>query len=171
MIEDCAPRWYVAQTHSRAERKAAEHLSRQGFPTYLPCYLKRRRHARRVETISAPLFPRYLFVAVDMATQRWRSIQSTIGVLQLVRNGEEPAEINSRIIEELKNRECERGFIQLDQRPKFQLGDKLRVIDGVFSGGFGLFDGMTDRDRVTILLDILGRKVRVRLDAEFVTAA
>ena len=34
--------------------------------TYLPRYLKRRRHARRVDIVAAPLFPRYLFVAIDM---------------------------------------------------------------------------------------------------------
>jgi transcriptional antiterminator RfaH len=171
MIQDCTLRWYVAQTHARAEAKAAAHLARQGFPTYFPRYLKRRRHARRVETLAAPLFPRYLFVAVDMATQRWRSIQSTIGVMQLVCNGEEPAAISNRIIDDLKNRESGLGFIQLDQHQKFRPGDKLRVIDGVFCDSLGLFEGTTDNERVTILLDLLGRKVRVMLDAEFVIAA
>ena len=170
-MQDCTPRWYVAQTHPRAEAKAAAHLDRQGFPTYIPRYLKRRRHARRVETIAASLFPSYVFVAVDMETQRWRSIQSTVGVMQLVRNGEKPAAISSRIIEDLKNQEGELGFIQLDQRQKFRLGDKLRVIDGVFCDSLGLFDGMSDSERITILLDFLGRKIRVKLDAEFVTAA
>jgi transcriptional antiterminator RfaH len=171
MMQDCTPRWYVTQTHPRAEAKAAAHLGRQGFHTYLPRYLKRRRHARRIETVAAPLFPRYLFVAVDMGAQRWRSIQSTIGVMHLVCNGEEPAAISNRIIDDLKNRESELGFIQLDQRQKFRSGDKLRVIDGVFCDSLGLFEGITDNERVTILLDLLGRKVRVMLDAEFVTAA
>ena len=70
------------------------------FATYLPRYLKKRRHARRVETVLAPLFPRYLFVAVDMATQRWRSISSTFGVTQLVCNGDDPAPIADDIIDE-----------------------------------------------------------------------
>ena len=66
-------RWYVVQTQAHAETKACWHLARQGFETYLPRYLKRRRHARRVEMVQAPLFPRYLFVVIDIATQRWRS--------------------------------------------------------------------------------------------------
>lgn len=171
MTQHYAPRWYVAQTHSRAELNAAGHLTRQGFPVYLPRYLKRRRHARRVETVAAPLFPCYLFVAIDTLTQRWRSIQSTIGVLRLVCNGEEPAAIDNRVIDGLKARENELGFIHLNQRPKFQPGDKLRVIDGVFCESLGLFEGMADDERVTILLDLLGRKVRVRLDADAVAAA
>jgi transcriptional antiterminator RfaH len=171
MTEGCTPRWYVAQTHTRAEVKAAAHLDRQGFQTYLPRYLKRRRHARRVETVAAALFPRYLFVGVDMTTQRWRSIQSTIGVLQLVRNGDEPAAVDHRIIDDLKSRENELGFIELDHRPKLRPGDKLRVIDGVFCDSLGMFEATTDNERVTILLDLLGRKVRVMLDAEFIAAA
>jgi transcriptional antiterminator RfaH len=171
MTQDCSKRWYVVQTHPRAEAKAAAHLGRQGFSTYFPRYLKKRRHARRVETIAMPLFPRYVFVAVDMEIQRWRSIQSTIGVMHLVRNGEEPAAVSNRIIGDLKDRESELGFIQLDQPRTFRLGDKLRVVDGVFCDSLGSFEGMSDSERVTILLDLLGRKVRVRLDAEFVTAA
>ena len=56
---------------------------RQGFTTYLPRYLKRRQHARRIDIVPAPLFPRYFFVAIDITVQRWRSVYSTIGVTQL----------------------------------------------------------------------------------------
>ena len=68
--------WYVAQTHIHAESKATFHLERQGFGVYLPRYLKKRRHARRVDTVAAPLFPRYLFISVDSATQSstWSSL-------------------------------------------------------------------------------------------------
>ena len=59
-------RWYVAQTHAQAEAKALLNLARQGFQSYLPQYVKRRRHARRVEWVKAPLFPRYLFVRFDL---------------------------------------------------------------------------------------------------------
>ena len=43
--------WYVVQTHAIAEMKASMHLGRQGFEVYLPRFLKRRRHARRVEIV------------------------------------------------------------------------------------------------------------------------
>jgi transcriptional antiterminator RfaH len=164
-------RWYVVQTQPRAEHKAAAHLGRQGFGSYLPQYLKKRRHARRVETVAAPLFPRYLFVAVDIAAQRWRSIQSTIGVARLVCNGDAPAPVPEAILTAIKQREDERGFVRLERRPLFALGDSIRVLDGVFATHFGLFDGMTDNQRVTILLELLGRKVRVVLNADCVAAA
>jgi transcriptional antiterminator RfaH len=164
-------RWYVVQTHPHAEAKAAAHLGRQGFNTYLPRYLKRRRHARRIETVAAPLFPRYMFVAVDIAAQRWRTIHSTVGISRLVSNGDSPTAVADAIIDGLKCREDEDGFVKLDRRPRFAPGDKIRVVDGVFSACLGLFESVTDGERIAILLDLLGRKVRVFLDSEFVTAA
>ena len=164
-------RWYVVQTQTHGENKAAAHLLRQEFGVYFPRYQKRRRHARRTELVAAPLFPRYLFVAVDMATQRWRSIQSTFGVSHLVRNGDEPAAVSASVVEALRRREDENGFIVLGQRPRFSAGDKVRVVEGAFADCLGLFEGMRDDERVTLLLDLLGRKVRVMIDELAVAAA
>jgi transcriptional antiterminator RfaH len=165
------PRWYVVQTQPHGESKAVSHLERQGFATYLPRYERRRRHARRIETVAAPLFPRYLFVAIDRATQRWRSIHSTIGVSRLVCNGEEPAPLAAGIVDGLRRRENERGFVRLDAGPRFAIGDQVRIIDGVFARCLGLFDGVSDNERVAVLLDMLGRKVRVVIDDLSVAAA
>jgi transcriptional antiterminator RfaH len=171
MIAEEHPHWYVAHTHPYAEAKATAHLSRQGFDVYFPRYIKRRRHARRIETVPAPLFPRYLFVAIDLNAQRWRSIFSTVGVSRLVCNGEDPSPVPIGIVEALKSREDANGFIKLDCRPRFHVGDKIRVLDGAFTSCLGLFEGMAERERIAILLDLLGRKVRVVLDADLVAAA
>jgi transcriptional antiterminator RfaH len=164
-------RWYVVQSQPSAERKAIAHLERQGFATYLPRYLKRRRHARKVDIIPAPLFPRYLFVAIDLATQRWRSIFSTVGVSRLVCNGDIPTPISDQVLETLRAREDNGGYVRLDHRPNFHAGDRIRVLEGAFADCLGLYEGMRDSDRVAILLDLLGRKVRVTVDLESVAAA
>jgi transcriptional antiterminator RfaH len=164
-------RWYVVQTQVNCEVKAADNLRRQGYEAYLPRYLKRRRHARKVDFTAKPLFPRYMFVAIDLATQRWRSIQSTFGVSRLVTYGDEPAALPEGVVGALKAREDGEGFVKLDARPAFAPGDKVRVLAGAFMDNAGLFNGMADHDRVSILLDMLGRKVRVLLDADLVVAA
>ena len=164
-------RWHVVHTRPYAEEQAASHLMHQGYSIYLPRYLKRRRHARRIEIVPAPLFPRYLFVAIDRMTQHWRSIQSTIGVVHLVCNGEDPAWVRDGVISGLRDREDEHGFVRLSLRPRFAAGDKIRVVDGIFGSCLGLFEGLADRERVAILLDMLGRKVRVVLDEGAIAAA
>jgi transcriptional antiterminator RfaH len=163
--------WYVVQTQPNAENKACAHLARQGFATYLPRYLKRRRHARRVETVAAPLFPRYLFVLIDMTKQRWRSIYSTIGVSRLICAGDTPTPVADEVVAMLKQREDAAGFVKLERPPPFHVGEIIRIVYGAFTDCLGLYDSMSDRDRVAVLLDLLGRKVRVLVDAEAVTAA
>jgi transcriptional antiterminator RfaH len=165
------PRWYVVQSQPNAETKALAHLTRQGFEAYMPRYLKRRRHARRIENVMAPLFPRYLFVAVDMATQRWRAIQSTVGVSRLVCNGNEPACVPEGVVAALKFREGDGGAIRLDPAPRFKPGEPVRIVDGVFATCLGLYENTADHDRVAVLLDLLGRKVRVLIEDLSVVAA
>ena len=171
MSEAIGARWYVVQTQVNGEAKAAQNLQRQGYEVYLPRYLKRRRHARKMDFTAKPLFPRYMFVAVNLATQRWRSIQSTFGVTRLVCNGEDPAAMPDGVVAALKAREDDKGFVKLDLRPAFAPGDKVRVLAGAFMDNAGLFNGLADHDRVSILLDILGRRVRVLLYADMVAAA
>jgi transcriptional antiterminator RfaH len=164
------PRWFVVQAQPNAEHKAVAHLNRQGFTTYLPRYLKRRRHARRVDMVAAPLFPRYLFVSIDLSVQRWRSIFSTVGVSRIVCNGETPTAVSNQVIDSLRAREHD-GLVKLDLRPSFRIGDKVRLLDGAFADCLGLYEGLKDGDRVALLLDLLGRKVRVTVDTGSVVAA
>jgi len=171
MTDSSSARWYVVQTQVNSETKAALNLRRQGFEIYLPRHLKRRRHARKVEIAAKPLFPRYLFVTIDRTAQRWRSIQSTFGVARLVSQGNEPAPVPEGVVNAIKAREDDKGYVVLDTAPSFARGDKVRVLAGAFIDSAGLFDGCADRDRVAILLEMLGRKVRVLLDADMVVAA
>src|SRR6266702_445373 len=158
--------WYVAQTHLYAEVKASQHLLRQGFEVYLPRYRKQRRHARRVDHVAAPLFPRYLFVSIDVTTQRWYSIQSTVGIASLIRHGDMPAPVSQSIIDGLRRREDADGFVQLERQARFSPGDKIRVSHGAFCDCLGLYETISGKDRSAILLDLLGRKVRVVLEDE-----
>ena len=57
--------WIVAHCHANAENKAEVHLTRQGFEVYFPKIQTTRRHARRIELVVRPLFPRYLFICFD----------------------------------------------------------------------------------------------------------
>lgn len=163
-------RWYVVHTHARAEAMAREHLERQGFETYLPRYLRRRRHARRVEEIPAPLFPRYMFVAFDPGSVAWRPILSTIGVSDLLSEGETPLPVPDGVVEEISAREDGSGLVSLAREAPYQPGDMVRVTGGPMSGLVGLFDGLSDRERIWVLLDLLGRQLRVKVQDAAVAA-
>lgn len=75
------------------------------------------------------------------------------------------------MIGSLKQREDEGGFIRLDRRIRFSPGDKVRVLDGAFVDSLAWVEETNDRERVAILLDFLGRKVRVLVGADLIAAA
>jgi len=165
------PNWYVVHTQPNSERQAAEHIARQGFTTYLPRYLKKRRHARRVDVIAMPFFPRYLFVAIDVGQQRWRAINSTFGVSRIVASGGEIHPVMRGVVEAIKAREGPDGYLDYAAPvARFKPGAPIRVVNGPFEACCGLFEALTEHERVAILLDLLGRKVRVILDAHAVEA-
>lgn len=162
--------WHVAFTQPNAEVRAAAHLANQEFPVYLPRFMKRRRIGKREVRGPSPLFPRYVFVGVDVANQRWRSINGTVGVSWLVCQGDRPAPIDASVVAAIAAREDDDGLIKLAART-FRPGEPVRITGGVFSDQLGLYEGMADQERVRILLDLLGRKVRVLIESEIVAPA
>lgn len=162
--------WYVVRTHPRAERTALEHLRRQDFGAYLPQYRKSRRHARRTDTVVTPLFPRYLFVNFDIARSRWRSILSTIGICQLISEGDSPIALPEGIVEEIRAREDVDGMIAMQAEAPFAPGDAVQITSGPMSDHVGFFSGLSDKDRVFVLLDLLGRRIKVQFPTKAVAA-
>jgi transcriptional antiterminator RfaH len=164
-------RWYVVHTQAQGEARAEFNLRRQGFTTYLPRYLRTRRHARRTDTVARPLFPRYLFVALDMARDRWRSIQSSFGVSNLLAVGNDPLPLPEGVMDQIRAREDGAGLVQLGLPPGIRPGSPVRLLDGMFTDYRGEFERSADAHRVTVLLELLGRHVRVCVPAASVGTA
>ncbi|MCH8078124.1 MAG: transcriptional activator RfaH, partial [SAR324 cluster bacterium] len=105
--------WYVVYTQPQSERRALHHLGKQGYETYFPSYRKIRRHARREEEVEAPLFPRYLFVWLELNAHKWQAINHTRGVSRLIGLNREPTPLPEGTIEEIKARQDETGIIEM----------------------------------------------------------
>jgi transcriptional antiterminator RfaH len=163
-------RWYVVNTKSREETKALFNLKRQGFNAYLPQYRKTRRHARRTDTVLAPLFPKYLFVEFDLDMEKWSCINSTLGVNSLIKFGALPSAVPTDLIDDIKAREDDTGMVSLNRQLKIKHGDRVTVITGAFSDHTGIFECQNDDERIIILLNLLGRDVRVRLPSSAISA-
>jgi transcriptional antiterminator RfaH len=164
-------RWYVVYTHANSEARAYDHLLRQGFRAMLPTYKRWRKHARKRELVERPLFPRYLFVALDMLEQRWRPILSTVGVCDLVRRGNAPAPMPAGLAEAIGERAACGAFDRLAPLEGLHHGDVVRIMEGPFTDLIGRFAGSADNDRVLVLLDLLGRQVRTTLSQAAVEPA
>lgn len=157
-------RWYLVYAKSRQESVAETNLRRQGYVTYLPlARLMRRRNGRRVSA-SGPMFPRYLFVQLDETSDNWGPIRSTLGVVSIVHFGRRAATVPSEFISSLKNREDADG-LQPVSLGDFKSGGRVRITEGGLSGYEGVFIARTSRERVVVLLEILGKQTRAQLDA------
>ena len=163
--------WVVVHTQPCKESIAQQHLIDQGFDAYLPKFKKTRRHARKVEVVLAPLFPRYLFVSIDLEVDQWRKVQGTRGVSYLIVTDNRPAVVSSKIVQNLKSQENEDGLVPVESLMAFTKGDRVRVLDGPFTDYLAIFKNMDDKQRVQLLLTCLGREVSVSLPSYAVEAA
>ena len=153
--------WYVVHTHVNKEQTALENLMHQEFHAYYPVYEKTRKHARKVETIKAPLFPRYLFVEFDIDQDQWRAIQSTMGVSHLIGHGVRPTPVPAEIIEAIQQREVAPGLIEI-KPPEIKPGQKLLLTEGPFEGFQALFESSSADQRITVLLSYMNQHLKVK---------
>ncbi|EKE00951.1 MAG: hypothetical protein ACD_21C00250G0024 [uncultured bacterium] len=163
--------WFVAHTQPLKENIAKQHLLEQGFEIYLPQFKKTRRHARKIEEVLAPLFPRYLFVGMDLKTSPWRSVNGTRGVSYLLTNDNHPAVVPNEIIENLKAQENEDGLVPVTSLLLFTKGDKVRILDGAFKDQVAVFETLDNKQRIQLLLNFLGREMKISLPYHAVEAA
>ncbi|MCD6075254.1 MAG: transcriptional activator RfaH [Rhodospirillales bacterium] len=163
------PQWIAVLTHANSETRAEHHLRRQGFAVYLPRYLKLVRHAHRSDYLPRPLFPRYLFVDLS-ARASWRSILSTVGVSNIVCAGDRLTTVPVSVIDEIRAREDQEGYVRLNRGRTFNRGEAIRVDLGSCDELDGIFESCDEHERVTILVNILGRQVRTRLPLEAIRA-
>ncbi|MBF0251656.1 MAG: transcriptional activator RfaH [Alphaproteobacteria bacterium] len=162
--------WYVVRTKTQLEDRAVWHLRNQGFDVYLPRYRKQVRHARKVQTVLRPLFPGYVFVNMDLRRQRWRAVNGTVGVISLVQFGSEPMPVPAEVVDAIRANEDEAGAISLAPQG-LVTGDRVRVRDGALADYTALLEEISDEKRAVLLLELMGREVRVSAPLESLVKA
>jgi len=151
--------WFAVKTQPRREQLAKLHLERQGYLTFLP--RMRTPAARRLSKgdYLTPFFPSYLFVNLDVEQDAWRPINSTIGVLQIVKFGISPTPLPRGLVEELQLASDECGVLGF--RDDLKRGDTVTLVGGAFDSLKGIFEAQTDEQRVQVLLTMMSRQVRI----------
>jgi transcriptional antiterminator RfaH len=145
--------WIVVQCEAQREHVVRLLLMRLGFQSYLP----RIKIRKRIK----PLFPTYLFV---QSNDRFYPIMWTPHVIRLLWAGDQPAKLDDNIIVELKKREVG-GFVKLPKPMRLKRGQQVKVVRGHFADRIGIYDGMSGKERERVLMDLLGRQVRLDLPA------
>lgn len=152
--------WFVARTKPGGEKLARENFGRQGFRCFLPLEECQQKRGRRQVVLHRPLFPSYIFVALNLNRPGWTAVNSTYGVVRLVAKANGlPTAVPDAAVEELIARTDEYGCLLPPE--EIAIGSEMRIVKGPFANWVAEVEDAPDETRVRLLFDLMGRKVRV----------
>lgn len=161
--DPAAGRWFLVQTQAGRELVAEQHLQRQAYATFLPSTWRSIRHARKIRTERTAFFPGYLFVRLDLECDRWRPIDGTTGVIQIVKASGRPLAAPEGLVEALIALIDTDGALRRIGAVDLSCGDRVRLIRGPFADQFASVEQASGPERVRILLTMMGQKVPVEV--------
>ncbi len=163
--------WYAVCCKPRQESVAEENLLRQGFRVYLPrIRIRQRQRGKWVDAVEV-LFPRYIFIRVDPQRRSTATVRSTRGVTGLVRFGGQPAIVPDCVMDALMQREDAASGMHQDDRPAFNAGEAIKLVDGPLAGMEGVFTEQDGDKRVIVLLELLGKANKISVSRDWVDRA
>ena len=166
--------WYVVQvisSHEKKVKKALEDsLASKGMSELIEEVLVPTENVSEVkrgqQRISEKrMWPGYLLVKMEFNDDTWAYVKDTPGVIGFL-GGDKPvplteAEVND-ILQELEERK--KGVVQ---KHKIDVGDKVKITDGVFVNFIGSVTEVNHaRGRLSVMVSIFGRDTPVD-DLEF----
>jgi transcriptional antiterminator NusG len=102
---------------------------------------------------------------MELTDDAWMYVKNTDGVIDFL-GGSTPHELSQIEIEGLL-RDLEDKKTRVTQRHKFEVGDRVKITDGVFVNFVGsVVEVFHDKGRLSVLVSIFGRETRVD-DLEF----
>lgn len=167
-------KWYVVQVLSTHEKKAKkaleEHLELKGMSDQIEQILLPTENVSEVKKgqqhiVEKRLWPGYLLVKMNLNDESWQYVKNTNGVIDFL-GGDKPvpltdAEVND-ILKDLEDKKQ-----KITQKHKFEVGDRVKITDGVFVNFIGtVTEVFHDKGRLSVLVSIFGRDTRVD-DLEF----
>mgnify|MGYP006090980357 CR=1 FL=1 len=156
-------KWFLVYTKAREEERAKKNLENQGFETFLPMIAYEKISQPKSYSLK-PMFPRYLFIIINVERDNWHLIKSTRGVSHVVLFGSKFAAVPNAVIEFIKTRVNNHSIVkQKVTRQLFQKGDKLVIKKGIMKGKEATFFSKTGKERVKILLKLMNEIVMAEL--------
>ncbi len=160
--------WFLLQTKSREELRAAENLARQEVESFCPMIrVEKIARGKRIEAVEV-LFPGYLFVELGESSVSATSIRSTRGVSHFVSSGGRPINVPSDLISQLRHRAAADGNQVVSSLPK--AGEKMNIIEGPFRGLDAVFHQPDGNNRALVLVTMLNQQVKASISFSSLSA-
>ncbi len=167
-------KWYVVQvlsSHEKRVKKALEENREAHGMTYLIDSVvlptenvsEVKRGQQRV--VEKRMWPGYLLVHMELNDDSWMYVKNTNGVVDFL-GGDKPNELSEEEIKTLLQ-DIESKKSRVTQKHKFEIGDRVKITDGVFINFVGsVLEVHHDKGRLSVMVSIFGRDTRVD-DLEF----
>ena len=156
--------WYLIQFKSNSYRLAERNLIRQGFPTFLPLLETTKREKAKFTNDIRPLFPGYMFVAIDLNNDIWHKINNTVGVSRVLSLEGKPKAISQDFITGLMSRCNGQGLLIGTKTPV--IGDSVKLLKGAFAEFIATVETIDSNKRIWVMIDLMGRSTRLEIGAE-----
>ncbi len=156
--------WFCLRTHPKHEHIAAAHLRRYEHVEVLNPRVRYPRSTRSGKiVVTEALFPNYLFARFNWKTSLNR-IHYAPGVGGIVHFGNRWPTIPHSVIEQLRQLLGTEEVHEISE--EVGAGDEVEISGGAFHGLRAVVTRiMPGRDRVTVLLDFLGRQTAVEVQS------
>lgn len=154
--------WYAVYTKSRHEKVTAEELCQRNVEVFLPLRNVVSKWKDRRKEVQFPLFPGYLFVNVEMQTQRL-DIVKVPSVVRIVGFTDVPEPIPGDQIQAVKTLVFSK--LPYDPFPELAKGDRVRVKHGPLRGLEGYLVEKKSQCRFVVTVDLIQQAVSCEIDA------
>jgi transcriptional antiterminator NusG len=157
--------WYALRVRSRHEFVTSNELTRKHIENYLPSVPRVRQWKDRKKTVELPLFPGYVFVCLDRRSGAFLDVLTTRGSVSFV--SLEPGQPTSVSLDEITSLKAMlTSGEQLDVFPALKAGTTVRVKRGPLRGTIGLLAKREGYQMFLLNIEILGRSVGLKINAE-----
>jgi transcription antitermination factor NusG len=142
--------WVLVRTKTGRENWARLNCEKQAMETWYP------RCAMPGKGKLQPVFPGYIFVKPG---DKWRSLRSTYGVLEIVMQGDAPQFVPRAVMQALKKQEDADGVWRLPTHKDPEQGDLVEIKIGAWKNHLGVYDGLSPSGRSRVLLEFLSQEI------------
>jgi transcriptional antiterminator NusG len=162
--------WFALAVRSRHEFVVHDVLRKKGIVAFLPSVKRVRQWKDRKTSVEFPLFPGYLFVSIFPHPEEFMKVikvPGSVTLLSLVPGY--PTPVPSEEIDALKI-VLDSGAA-FDVYPQFNEGARVRIKKGPLCGAEGILANKEDQQVFMVNVELLGRSVGVKIQAQDVETA
>jgi transcriptional antiterminator RfaH len=158
--------WYAVSTKANHEKQAEQNMRRLGIECFLPLLQETKIIRRSKTTVISPLFPGYFFVRINL-TEHYRTVTFARGVRRIVSFGVNPAEIDTAVIDAIKNKVSRDQVYAMEHVRNIESGQHVHIQEGPLAGLDAVFvREMPGRQRAMVLLHALALQARAEINID-----